>query len=50
MSDKTLTFNGERAPIRDEQSLASTLTEAGHGAFRDTASSVKRDLFCGMGI
>jgi thioredoxin reductase len=50
MSDKTLTFDGARVSMQDGQSLAAALVEAGHRAFRYTASSAKRGLFCGMGV
>ncbi len=50
MSKKTLTFDGALVSMRDGQSLASALTEAGQRAYRDTPSSAKRGLFCGMGV
>ena len=50
MSEKTLTFDGALVSMRDGQSLASALTEAGQRAYRDTSSSAKRGLFCGMGV
>ena len=48
--DKTLTFDGARVSMRHGQSLAAALIEAGYMAFRYTASSDKRGLFCGMGV
>lgn len=50
MSDRTLTFNGAPVPVREGQSLASALTEAGYKAFRETAGSAGRGIFCGMGV
>ena len=37
-------------PIRDGQSLAAALTEAGQRALRRTASGAARGMFCGMGV
>ena len=50
MSDRTLSFDGAPVRVRNGQSLASALTEAGHKAFRETAGSAKRGMFCGMGV
>ena len=49
MSDG-FTFDGSPVPIRDGQSLAAALTEAGHRDLRRTTSGAARGMFCGMGI
>lgn len=50
MSDIHLTFEGQRLPARQGQSLAAALTEAGHRDFRVTPDGTHRGMFCGMGV
>lgn len=44
------TFDGQSIPLRDGQSLAAALTEAGLRSFRQTAKGATRGIFCGMGV
>lgn len=50
MSDVTFTFDGRPVSVRDGQSLAAALTEAGIRRFRETAEGKPRGIFCGMGV
>lgn len=50
MTEITFTFDGHKIAAREGQSLAAALTEAGHRAFRETAKSADRGMFCGMGV
>ncbi|WP_227445896.1 FAD-dependent oxidoreductase [Cognatishimia sp. F0-27] len=47
---ETFLFEGAPVPIRDGQSLAAALTEAGERVFRTTESGAGRGVFCGMGV
>jgi NADPH-dependent 2,4-dienoyl-CoA reductase/sulfur reductase-like enzyme len=49
-SDANFRFDGAPVGIRDGQSVAAALTEAGHRHFRDTVKGAARGMFCGMGV
>lgn len=46
----SIAFDGRAIAIRDGQSIAAALTEAGQRSFRLTAKGEPRGLFCGMGV
>lgn len=50
MAETRFTFDGAPVTARPGLSLAAALTEAGHRAFRRTASEGARGIFCGMGV
>lgn len=43
-------FDAKLVSIRDGQSIAAALTEAGQRPFRVTATGASRGMFCGMGV
>src|SRR5271163_4153966 len=45
----TITFRGQTIPALTGESVAATLSAAGHLAFRRTPSGAPRGLHCGMG-
>ncbi len=48
--DTSVTFDGTDVPARQGESLAAALIAAGHYAFRRTAQTGERGVFCGMGV
>lgn len=48
--DTSVTFDGSELPARQGESLAAALIAAGHYAFRRTAKTGERGVFCGMGV
>jgi NADPH-dependent 2,4-dienoyl-CoA reductase/sulfur reductase-like enzyme len=48
--DTSVTFDGREIPARRGESLAAALIAAGHYAFRRTATTGERGVFCGMGV
>ncbi len=49
-ADTTIDFEGETIPARRGETIAAALVAAGHYAFRRTAKTGDRGLFCGMGV
>ena len=48
--DTTISFEGRPVPARSGESLAAALIAAGQYAFRRTATTGERGVFCGMGV
>ncbi len=48
--DTTIDFEGRPVPARRGESLAAALIAGGHYAFRRTAKTGERGVFCGMGV
>ncbi len=48
--DTSVTFDGTVVPARQGESLAAALIAAGRYAFRRTAKTGERGVFCGMGV
>ena len=46
----SLTFDGQQIPARMGESVAASLTAAGHYACRDSHHTGPRGVFCGMGV